>query len=90
MVLQKKLPWIQLKRFERWFWTTTRRKWIDSSSAATVLARQYVRSLKKDLSFSKTAAEMEEKASSLHSSPSHPSALPCKASTLSQLSFVAF
>jgi hypothetical protein len=67
--VQERLPWIQIKRFERWFWTTTRRKWIDSSSAATVLARQYVRSLKKDLSFSKTAAEMEEKASCLLSCP---------------------
>lgn len=59
--LQSKLPWIKIKGFEKWFWATFKQKWVDSSSAATVLAREYVTKLRKDMSWSKTTAEIEEK-----------------------------
>ena len=58
---QAKLPWIQIKRFEAWFWTTSRRKWIDSSAAATVLARRYMRQVKEDMSWGKTTADLKQR-----------------------------
>ena len=59
--LQAKLPWIQIKRFEAWFWTTSRRSWIDSSAAATVLARRYMRKVKGDMSWGKTTEDLKQK-----------------------------
>ena len=59
--LQAKLPWIQIKRFEAWFWTTSRRSWIDSSAAATVLARRYMRKVKEDMSWGKTTEDLKQK-----------------------------
>jgi len=59
--LQRKLPWIKVESFEKWFWTTSKRSWIDSSSAASVLARRYMSRVRKKMSWSKTTAEIEAK-----------------------------
>ncbi|CAL8463707.1 g3241 [Coccomyxa elongata] len=36
-----KLPWVRIKRFENWFWTTVRCRWLHASNAATVLGRKW-------------------------------------------------
>ncbi|CAL5224199.1 g6842 [Coccomyxa viridis] len=54
-----KLPWIKFERFEKWFWQTFKQSWVDSSAAASVLARKYMSSVKTP--WGKTAEEFMEK-----------------------------
>ncbi|BDA48414.1 hypothetical protein COCOBI_12-0920 [Coccomyxa sp. Obi] len=36
-----KLPWVRIKRFESWFWTTVRCRWLHATNAASVLGRKW-------------------------------------------------
>jgi hypothetical protein len=48
---QETLPWIKIKRFEAWFWSTVRCRWQQASAAATVLAQKWWSDLSKDLNW---------------------------------------
>ena len=52
---------MKIKRFEKWFWTTSKTRWIDSSGAASFLARKYMAKVRKDMSWAKTTADLQEK-----------------------------
>lgn len=68
-LLQAKLPWVRIKRFENWFWTTVRCRWLHASNAATVLGRKWWKDTCGNFSWRNTTEGMARKAS--RSSPSN-------------------
>lgn len=56
-----KLPWVRIKGFENWFWTTVRCRWLHASNAATVLGRKWWKDTYGNMSLRNTTEGMVRK-----------------------------